>query len=205
MAPDPHYPRQDRASQTIERLVDAAERALETQSIHGLELRGVCAAAGVTTGAFYRHFRDKEALLDVLFDRFEAVARSQSALFPSLVPDDADADGVIHIFAASLCVAYAERGGLIRALLDVASQRPAYRDRAALMIDDAARALEVSLQRTALRPAGPAVLAAVAIGFATLDHHLAFGERLYKVPLAPLIAAVIRAALDDDATAGGAP
>jgi TetR/AcrR family transcriptional regulator, transcriptional repressor for nem operon len=62
------------------RILDAAMRVLRTRGYEGSSVDDICAAAGVTKGAFFHHFRSKEDLavataahfstwLEALFDR----------------------------------------------------------------------------------------------------------------------------------------
>ncbi len=65
-------------------LLDAALELLEAGERHGLSLRTVAARAGVSSGAPYRHFQDREALLAALatigFDRLsEALTPGEAA------------------------------------------------------------------------------------------------------------------------------
>ena len=58
------------------RILEAAERLLRTEGIAALSTRRVASEVGVTAMAMYRHFRDKDALLQALiaagFARWEA-------------------------------------------------------------------------------------------------------------------------------------
>jgi AcrR family transcriptional regulator len=54
---------------TADRLLDAATRQLRAEGVEALSLRGVAAAVGVTPMAVYRHFHDKDALVDALVAR----------------------------------------------------------------------------------------------------------------------------------------
>ncbi|MFM7616564.1 MAG: TetR/AcrR family transcriptional regulator, partial [Actinomycetes bacterium] len=63
-------PKQRRSRVTGDRILDATERLLATVGVAGLDLRAVCAEAGLTTGAVYSRFSGKEGLLDALFERF---------------------------------------------------------------------------------------------------------------------------------------
>lgn len=62
-------PRQQRSLDTLERLVASAERALERDGFDGIRLQDVAEMAGVTVGAFYARFPNKDALLRHLEDR----------------------------------------------------------------------------------------------------------------------------------------
>jgi len=51
-----------------DRIFDAARAILDHEGIEGLSVRKVAARAGVSTMAMYRHFADKDALLNALMD-----------------------------------------------------------------------------------------------------------------------------------------
>lgn len=65
-----HPPQQSRSLETLSRILDAAERVLETKSFSEATLAEIMERAGVTVGAFYRRFPDKDALLHHLDERF---------------------------------------------------------------------------------------------------------------------------------------
>jgi AcrR family transcriptional regulator len=59
-------PQQARSTETTRRLLEAAEQLLEHQSFDETSVTDIAARAGVTIGAFYGRFGDKEGLLKVL-------------------------------------------------------------------------------------------------------------------------------------------
>lgn len=67
-----HPPQQSRSQETLGRILDAAERVLEEKSFTEATLAEIMERAGVTVGAFYRRFPDKDALLHHLDERFFA-------------------------------------------------------------------------------------------------------------------------------------
>ena len=48
---------------THKKILDCGKNIFKTQGFEKANLRAICKSAGVTTGAFYGHFEDKEALL----------------------------------------------------------------------------------------------------------------------------------------------
>lgn len=56
---------------TAARLLDAAEHHFARHGFAGSRLVDIAGHAGMTTGAFYRHFDHKTDLLDALFGRFD--------------------------------------------------------------------------------------------------------------------------------------
>ena len=63
-------PRQVRSQETLHRILDAAERVLDEKSFTEATVAEIMLRAGVTVGAFYRRFPDKDALLHFLDERF---------------------------------------------------------------------------------------------------------------------------------------
>ncbi|HEX6489011.1 MAG TPA: helix-turn-helix domain-containing protein [Candidatus Dormibacteraeota bacterium] len=57
---------------TKERLLDAAARVIARDGFRGARLADVAREAGLTTGAVYSNFRDKEDLFLAAFDRVQA-------------------------------------------------------------------------------------------------------------------------------------
>jgi AcrR family transcriptional regulator len=55
-----------------ERILKAAQRLWRTRGEHGLTLRAVAREAGTTTPTVYKRFRNKQALLNTLTERFKA-------------------------------------------------------------------------------------------------------------------------------------
>ena len=62
-------PVQQRAAETRQRIVDAAVRLFAANGYLETSPRDIAAAADLTTGAFYYHFRSKEALADEIVDQ----------------------------------------------------------------------------------------------------------------------------------------
>ena len=63
-------PKQARSIRTEQALLDAFEAVLRTKPYADLTVSEIAAEAGVTTGAIYRRFRDKQDLLRSAFIRF---------------------------------------------------------------------------------------------------------------------------------------
>lgn len=63
-----------------DRIFNAAKAVLEREGVSGLSIRGVADAAGLSPMAMYRHFEDKDALVNALmqdgFMAWEEIARS---------------------------------------------------------------------------------------------------------------------------------
>lgn len=68
--------KQRRAQQTYEALLAAAERVFAERGFEGAQTPDIAAEAGVSTGALYRYFRDKQQLFVEMLD---AYVRRESA------------------------------------------------------------------------------------------------------------------------------
>ncbi len=64
-------PRQQRSQQTQEKLLDALESLLRERYFEHITIQDIAAEAGVAVGTVYRRFRNKEALLPVLYGRLD--------------------------------------------------------------------------------------------------------------------------------------
>lgn len=75
-------PQQARSQQTLERLIDAAEHLVEEKGIEAVTVAAVAKQAGSSVGSFYSRFKDKDALLRVMFERFgeQALATAEAVL-----------------------------------------------------------------------------------------------------------------------------
>jgi len=72
-------PRQERAVQTYERLLDVAGELLGDVGVERISTNLISARAGMTPPALYRYFKDKYAVLEALGERL--MARQNAVLF----------------------------------------------------------------------------------------------------------------------------
>ena len=63
-------PKQERSRQTLNRLLDAAERVLEEEGLDSATVPLIAKRAGVSVGVVYRRFKNKEALIRGVYERF---------------------------------------------------------------------------------------------------------------------------------------
>ena len=63
-------PQQARSQDTMQRILDAAAQILETKNFEELTIAEVVKHANTSVGAFYGRFKDKDALLQALDERF---------------------------------------------------------------------------------------------------------------------------------------
>jgi len=99
---------------TRRRLIDAAIDLFAHQGLHGATSARIARAAGVATGTFYLHFRDKQALFEAIVQG--ALAELRGRLRRAIDGAGADARAQVRARTAEL-VAFAEDNGrLIRVL-----------------------------------------------------------------------------------------
>ena len=67
---------------THKKILESGKKLFLENGYERTNLRELCKGAGITTGAFYRHFEDKEALLRILMlsNFFSTVLMGQSML-----------------------------------------------------------------------------------------------------------------------------
>jgi AcrR family transcriptional regulator len=110
-------PQQTRSQATLDRILDAAESVLGEKSFGEATLAEIMDRAGVTVGAFYRRFPDKDALLHLLDTRFFAELHelAQTALGEAQW-DGASVPEIVHRFTEATVQLYKARRGLLRSL-----------------------------------------------------------------------------------------
>lgn len=117
-APRMRPPRQARSRQTLDRLLAAAERLLAERAWDRIGVAEIVAEADASVGAFYARFDDKDALLDLLADRYRAdMARFAEQLAAAVrAAPQRDREQALRNFIKSLVKAHRSRRALLRAL-----------------------------------------------------------------------------------------
>src|ERR1043165_8684515 len=110
-------PQQSRSQETLDRILDAAEQVLAEKAFGEATLAEIMERAGVTVGAFYRRYPDKNALLRHLDERFfaEMLAKADEFFDPARWPS-ASAREIVDAFAREAVEVYSARRGLLRSL-----------------------------------------------------------------------------------------
>lgn len=62
-------PKQRRSAETVEVIIEAAARLLETRGFEGFNTNAIAGNAGVSVGSLYQYFPGKQAILSALIDR----------------------------------------------------------------------------------------------------------------------------------------
>lgn len=110
--------RQARSQATLERLLESTESLLVDKHFEGLTVAEIAVRAGVSVGAVYSRFRDKDALLQCLLDRFvaEATATADEALDIDRW-QGASIEEIVSEFIVFLVEIHRARIGLLRELV----------------------------------------------------------------------------------------
>lgn len=97
----------ERSAAEVDQLLGAAEAVLARRGYEGLRVDAVLAEAGLSTRAFYRHFRSKAELFVALFDREAERAHDR---LRAKVEGDTDPEARVRAWVAStLALAYDAR------------------------------------------------------------------------------------------------
>ena len=124
-------PQQARSQLTLSRILDATESLLAEKTWEDAGVAEIARRAGSSVGAFYARFRDKDALLAALHERFieEAFATSVAALEESRWTGASICEIVRELVAFQVRV-YDQRRDLLRAFILRAIQDPSFQTRA---------------------------------------------------------------------------
>jgi AcrR family transcriptional regulator len=120
-------PKQARSQRTLERLLAAAEQRLADRPWSEIGVAELCVDADTSVGAFYARFADKDALLDLLAERYRAdMARFAEQLAAAVrAAPQRDREQALRNFVRSLVKAHRTRRALLRALALRAMLAPA--------------------------------------------------------------------------------
>lgn len=66
-----HKPKQNRSKNTQEKLLTALESLLEERFFEQITIRDIAQRAELSSGTIYRRFQNKEALLPILYERYD--------------------------------------------------------------------------------------------------------------------------------------
>jgi len=116
---------QERGRNTLQRLLDAAERTLESDGLEGATVPAIAAQAGMSVGNVYKRFRDKDSLLQAVYERFflDSFAGNEFALDPAKW-EGAQTAELLSTLVSGMIEGYRVRRSLVRALLLYAQTHP---------------------------------------------------------------------------------
>jgi AcrR family transcriptional regulator len=136
--------KQARSRQTLDRLLAAAEEVLAARGLDSATVPAIAEHAGVSVGVVYRRFKDKDALLRAVYERFFERSREQNreALDPARWVG-APATRILRVVIEGVVRGYRLHGALLRALFTYAQTHPdeQFRRRAEAMNTEAFRSL----------------------------------------------------------------
>jgi AcrR family transcriptional regulator len=123
--PTPPPPQQARSRESFRRMLDAAELVLEKHGVEGTTLARVARQARITPSNVYRRFRNKDALMAAVFDRFTDINARE---LETPVDTGQIASLGIRRFAeqciSGMIQGFRTRTGLIRAAVSYSHQHP---------------------------------------------------------------------------------
>ena len=107
-------------------MVKAAEKLFAQQGIPETSVQQIVETAGVSIGAFYQRFENKDALIHTIFNLLEdEIAVITSAIAPTKIRT---LEKTIQLFTASSIQFYADRRGVFLALLLAVRKNPGIRE-----------------------------------------------------------------------------
>jgi AcrR family transcriptional regulator len=121
----PLAPQQNRSRQSLRRLLQAAAEVLEEKGLEGATIPRIATRAGLSPGAVYRRFRDKDALLRTLL--LETLRSADQAAAEKLTADFVRRHSLpemVHQVVQGTVRGYRKHAGLMRALNQFARSHP---------------------------------------------------------------------------------
>lgn len=118
-------PVQQRSQQTLERILQAAETCIAQVGFERATIADIVKLADSSVGSFYTRFKDKDALLRCLLDRFvdEVSVTIDSSLRPELW-EDVDFEQVCERLIHFMMRMMRQRALLVKAIADATMQDP---------------------------------------------------------------------------------
>jgi len=118
-------PRQDRSRRTLERILDVTEALLEEQRFEAIPVARIVREAGTSVGAFYARFRDKDALLPALYQRYDRWIRERAAGIEAARPwEGMSFAGTVTWLVKEIAQVFLARRNLMRAMVLHTRLRP---------------------------------------------------------------------------------
>ena len=108
-------PKQDRSRRSAERMLSAAERLLRTRPFEDITIAEIVRESGASIGSFYHRFASKEALLPLLYERYDARGASELARQPVL-PEPPQKGGRMNALIGALSSRLRGEKWLLRAM-----------------------------------------------------------------------------------------
>jgi AcrR family transcriptional regulator len=174
-------PVQARSQASLSRILDAAEGVIAERGFAGATVADIVKRAKSSVGVFYDRFRDKEALLDCLHERFcmESRATADNALDPERW-QDATAEQILTKLVGFLVQIYRDHVGLLRAFMVRCGSDKSFAERGMNIHAYIAEKLAALLLEHAMQIHHPNPSLAIEFGLrtigSTLDNFVMFDE-----------------------------
>ncbi|MCP4908329.1 MAG: TetR/AcrR family transcriptional regulator [bacterium] len=179
---------QVRSQQTLERLLDSAEELIADKGFEDITVAEIASRAGVSVGAVYSRFHDKQGVLHCLQDRFvdEANLTTDNAFDPERWRG-ASIEEIISELITFLVEIHRKRRGVMRELVARAKNEPSMIERKGRLVARIGECLESLLIARAERIGAPAPAMAIRFGLrlvlCMLEQAILFDDiRAYGIP-----------------------
>lgn len=116
--------KQDRSRKTQDRILRATEKLLGKEPFESISVRRIIKEAGTTIGSFYARFRDKDALLPVLYAQYEEQLQSRLTRLQQSTTNALSLDEVAELVVQHFVDTFGEVPNLSRALYEYATRSP---------------------------------------------------------------------------------
>ncbi len=116
--------KQNRSRETQDRILRATEKLLAREPFESISVRRITREAGTTIGSFYARFRDKHALLPVLYAEYEQKLQTSLARLQESTANARSLDEVAELIVLHFVNTYGEIPNLSRALYEHATRSP---------------------------------------------------------------------------------
>jgi len=125
----PHAPlpaKQERSRKSLERLLDAAEEVLKAHGLDGATVPRIAAKAGLSPGAIYRRFPDKDALMRAVVVRYHTrvAEKSRENLGRAELWKGTSLRQKAYMVILSTIATHKAHAGLLRPLYQIAQRHP---------------------------------------------------------------------------------
>jgi len=117
-------PKQDRSRRTQDRILRATEKLLRREQFEAIPLRRIIDEAGTSIGSFYARFRDKNALLPVLYAEYEGQLQERLVRLQRSTANARSLETVAGHIVEHFVDTYGEIPNLSRALYEYATRSP---------------------------------------------------------------------------------
>jgi AcrR family transcriptional regulator len=110
-------PLQARSRRTMERVLDVTESLLEQRPFERVSVQQIVRGARTSIGAFYARFPDKQALLPLLYERYESILEQHLERLEARIREaDQDLGEVLRLLTLHFVGLFRARRNLLRAL-----------------------------------------------------------------------------------------